>query len=130
VAARLTDYWHQRRRWAHDAPASALPPRSAPGAQRIVESWLTALGYTDRLAFLLATVLAACGRVSALVPGAYAGIRLAEVVAVLARSRPALREWLRHAVAAALLLPVDIAVSLAAHADRRRPVWRRPPRTP
>jgi GT2 family glycosyltransferase len=129
LAERPADYWRQHLRWARNVFEAARADArggSAAARPRRVELALAAVGYGDRLAFVGALALASTRRLPARVPAAYAALRALEtVVAVLKAGR--LRKLPAYLLAAALVLPLDVAASLAAAVALRSPgpaAWR------
>jgi GT2 family glycosyltransferase len=133
LAHGVADYWRQHLRWGRNVfEAGRIGARdgSAAGRPRRLELALAAVGYGDRIAFAGALALAAARRLSPAVPAAYAGLRALESVVAVAKAGHA-RRLPAHLAAAALVLPLDVAASVAAAVtlrSRRPPSWRSPDR--
>jgi GT2 family glycosyltransferase len=133
LARRAADYWRQHLRWGRnvfDAGRIGVPDGSAAGRPRRLELALAAVGYGDRIAFAGALALAATRRLSPAVPAAYATLRALESVVAVAKAGHA-RRLPAHLAAAALVLPLDVAASVASAVtlrSRRPAAWRSPER--
>ena len=127
------DYWHQHVRWArglHGAAPSGAEPGAAGRARRL-ESWMLTAGYLDRivLALLLSSAPHAAG--SRRSPLVYLAVSALEALVALRLGRVRAGRVPGFAAAAALMLPVDVAMATAgslAALLRRRPAWRSPRR--
>jgi GT2 family glycosyltransferase len=132
LARGVADYWRQHLRWGRnvfEAGRVGAHDGSAAGPRRL-ELALAAVGYGDRIAFAGALALAATRRLSPAVPAAYAGLRALESVVAVAKAGHA-RRLPAHLAAAALVLPLDVAASVAAAVtlrSRRQASWRSPAR--
>jgi GT2 family glycosyltransferase len=133
LARGAADYWRQHLRWGRNVVEAArigVRDGSAARRPRRLELALAAVGYGDRIAFAGALALAATRRLSPAVPAAYAGLRALESVVAVAKAGHA-RRLHAHLAAAALLLPLDVAASVAAAVtlrSRRPASWRSPER--
>jgi GT2 family glycosyltransferase len=130
LAHGVADYWRQHLRWGRnvfEAGRAGARSGSAAGRPRRVELGLAAVGYGDRIAFAGALVLAATRRLSPAVPAAYAGLRALESVVAVVKAGHG-RRLPAYLAAAALVLPLDLAASIAAAVvlrSRSSPAWRR-----
>jgi GT2 family glycosyltransferase len=116
LAAGPVDYWRQHLRWARNVfEAAHAEPRegSAAGRPRRVELALAAVGYGDRIAFVAALGLAVRKGLPARVPAAYAALRALETVVAVVKAGHG-RRLPAYLLAAALVLPLDVAASVAA----------------
>ena len=130
VVATVPDYWRQHIRWARGTFDAGRRRRWSrhQSLVRHAERWAVVAGYSDRVAFLAATVLAVFGEVPAWAPVAYLAIAFAGVVAAIVRAGQ-VRDLPRFMLAATVVFPLDVAASvaaLAAHAVRRRRTWYSP----
>lgn len=129
VADGLRDYWQQHLRWARNvwaAGGARRGPHRQLRMRRRVEAVMSSLGYVDRLVFVAALVLAAAGRLTPWLPGAYLGIAVVEVVVAVAKAGAA-RRVPRFVLSTAALFPVDVlasAAASAAHLTGRPRAWR------
>lgn len=130
LAHGVADYWRQHLRWGRnvfEAGRAGARSGSAAGPPRRVELGLAAVGYGDRIAFAGALALAATRRLSPAVPAAYAGLRALESVVAVVKAGHG-RRLPSYLAAAALVLPLDLAASIAAAValrSRGSPAWRR-----
>jgi cellulose synthase/poly-beta-1,6-N-acetylglucosamine synthase-like glycosyltransferase len=130
----LPEWWKQRIRWTRTrvASVSRRGPASARGLSgaRVAEAAFFSMGYLDRLAFAMALPAALRGGRGARVAAAVflatpaAQVALGAVLAGEARGLP------RHLAAAALMFPLDVAVTCAGFAFElaRRPLVHESPR--
>ena len=129
LAHRVVDYWRQHLRWGRnvfEAGRAGTRSGSAAGRPRRVELGLAAVGYGDRIAFAGALALAATRRLSPAVPAAYAGLRALESVVAVVKAGHG-RRLPAYLAAAAFVLPLDLAASVAAAValrSRGSPAWR------
>jgi GT2 family glycosyltransferase len=129
LAPGVADYWRQHLRWSrnvYEAGLTGTRSGSAAGRPRRVELGLAGVGYGDRLAFAGALALAATRRLSPAVPAAYAALRALESVVAVVKAGHG-RRLPAYLAAAALVLPLDLAASVAAAValrSRGAPAWR------
>jgi Glycosyltransferase like family 2 len=129
LAHGIADYWRQHLRWGRnvfEAGRAGTRSGSAAGRPRRVELGLAAVGYGDRIAFAGTVALAATRRLSPAVPAAYAGLRALESVVAVVKAGHG-RRLPAYLAAAALVLPLDLAASVAAAValrSRGSPAWR------
>lgn len=116
----LARYWNQRARWTRGLYRST---RRASG----VESWLVSAGYSDRIAFLAALVLAAAGHLAPAWLALYFMAPAAAVGIALWRCGAGAAAASRMLIWAAPMFFVDVAATVAASGNallRRRLEWR------
>ena len=134
VVSEFADYWRQHVRWARSGfrvPAHERPRFRGSTPQRI-EAWVAALGYGDRLVFVVAAVGAAVGALQWWVPVLYLAAPGVEIV-VAALAAGVRRKLPRVLLAVVVFFPADLVASLAAVAAQlaRRPYrWQSPRRVP
>lgn len=116
VAETVRDYWAQHVRWTRATlRARARRARrraSLPAAVR-AEEWLLRFGNGDRVIFLVSVFVAVTGALPLWVPLAYLAVPAVQAAVVLARAGRA-RRLPAVAAAAVLMLPLDVAASVAA----------------
>jgi cellulose synthase/poly-beta-1,6-N-acetylglucosamine synthase-like glycosyltransferase len=134
VVSEGVDYWRQHIRWARGVfrtPAHGRTPFRGTVPQRF-ETWAAAIGYGDRLVFLVAAVGAISGALPLWLPILYLSAPGLEILA--ASLKAGLRRGLpRVLLATVLLFAVDLVASLAAvavHASRRPYRWQSPRHVP
>jgi len=134
VVSEVGDYWRQHVRWARGVfrtPAHGQTPFRGTAPQRL-ETWAAAIGYGDRLVFLVAAVGAIAGALPWWLPILYLAAPGLEILA--ASLKAGVRRGLpRVLLATVLLFAVDLVASLAAvavHAGRRPYRWQSPRRVP
>jgi glycosyltransferase involved in cell wall biosynthesis len=130
-----TDYWRQHLRWGRNVLDAGRADTNGGGRaprRRRVELGLAAVGYGDRIAFAAAVLLAARGRIPPAVPAAYASLRALETVVAVVKAGEA-RRLPAYLAAVPVVLPLDVAASLAGAIALRSPVppaWRGSRRRP
>lgn len=133
VPETVTDYWHQHVRWAsglHGA-APSRSPQGTTGRARRLEAWLLSAGYLDRIVLGALLAYGAPRRRVPVVPLAYLAVSALESLLALRLAGVPARRVPGFAAAAALMLPIDVAMATAgslAALLRRRPAWRSPRR--
>ncbi len=127
VVATVGDYLRQHVRWSRSVMQRSFgrPGRSTGSGLQRVESLIAAIGYGDRVVFLIAAVGAVAGILPIWLPLLYVALPGVEILAALrkaASSSPIRR--LRFLVAALLFFVVDVASSLIGVLQQvtRRPV--------
>jgi cellulose synthase/poly-beta-1,6-N-acetylglucosamine synthase-like glycosyltransferase len=89
------DYWCQHIRWGRDLFATAACQHGLRGVRvplaRRLEAWMLTAGYADRIALLVALLLATIGRLPFWVPAAYLAITAVEVCIGVAKAGAARR---------------------------------------
>ena len=130
VVSEVGDYWRQHIRWARGGFGTSAQKRSrfrGTAPQRI-ETWAAAIGYGDRLVFLVAAAGAIAGALPWWLPILYLAAPGVEILA--ASLKADVRRGLpRVLLATVLLFAADLMASLAAvavHAARRPHRWHSP----
>jgi cellulose synthase/poly-beta-1,6-N-acetylglucosamine synthase-like glycosyltransferase len=115
----LGRYWNQRARWTRGLY------RATRRASRL-ESWLASVGYTDRIVFLAALVLAAAGHLAPAWLGLYFVAPAAALGVALWRSGTGAAAAWRMLIWAAPMFVVDVAATVSASVNAllgRRLEW-------
>ena len=129
VPMTVDDFVRQHVRWARGLHDSA-PALSASSVGNMIEGWLHAAGYIDRVLVLAAALLVLRGRLSPRMPAVYLSLTAAEAVVALARADK-LQSAPRFLAAAVAMFPVDAAAATAGSALqllRRERTWHSPRR--
>ncbi len=134
VVEHWSDYWHQHVRWARNVFSTfrfGVPRHANVGLASRVEEWMSAAGYMDRIALLIAGGLTVAGRLPRWSIELYAAVAVAEVAVAIAKAGQA-RRLPVFLFATACLFVVDVAASVAAaahHVARSGQTWRQPHRS-